>query len=343
MSPSNTLTLLHFGAGNHAENPEKFKRLFRRALKSRFPQPDGADHVVSQIRQLIAVSSVIEDSSLTNTGVTSSIARDGSIQSDSSIFVYDRIAKKHNQSSLLANTAARPITECAYQYFAQQKKNELGLTPPVTLVGVTDHNMKINGRMNQLFEKYRNELDRIDSVETKIASSIITDTIGVSVIDKRAASTGVSSGGSLFKKPGRIGCSGVVGAGCYTAQKDGALVNVLCSGNGEDIIQMDLARSVCRHILANCHCGRLVCDLAAEAVYDAAQEVDLRALDDHFNPRLYVGVVGYFESPDQFRTVFYFHTTETFVFGYATGLSSEFCFSTRPKLQAATKGQMYVK
>ncbi|KAG7886755.1 hypothetical protein KL938_000408 [Ogataea parapolymorpha] len=343
MSHSNTLTLLHFGAGNHAEDPEKFKRLFKKALKSRVLQSDGTDHAVSQIRQLIAVSSVIEDSSLTNTGVTSSIARDGTVQSDSSIFVYDRITNKHNQSSLLANTAARPIAECAYQYFAQQKKNDLGLTPPVTLVGVTDHNIEISDRMSQLYERYRNDLDRIDSIEKKIASSIITDTIGVSVIDKHTASTGVSSGGSLFKKPGRIGCSGIVGAGCYTAQKNGALVNVLCSGNGEDIIQMDLARSVCRHILANCHHGRLVCDLAAEAVYDAAQEVDLRALDDNFNPRLYVGVVGYFESPDQFRTVFYFHTTETFVFGYATGLSNEFCFSRRPKLQAATKGQMYVK
>ncbi|OBA16259.1 uncharacterized protein OGAPODRAFT_16028 [Ogataea polymorpha] len=321
MSHSSTLTLLHFGAGNHAEDPEKFKRLFKKALKSRAVQPEGTDRGVSQIRQLMAVSSVIEDSSLTNTGMTSSVARDGTIQSDST----------------------RPIAECAYQYFAQQKKNDLGLTPPVALVGVTDHNIEISDRMSQLYERYRNDLHRIDSMEKKIASSIITDTIGVSVIDKHTASTGVSSGGSLFKKPGRIGCSGVVGAGCYTAQKDGALVNVLCSGNGEDIIQMDLARSVCRHVLANCHHGRLVCDLAAEAVYNAAQEVDLRALDDNFNPRLYVGVVGYFESPDQFRTVFYFHTTETFVFGYATGLSNEFCFSRRPKLQAATKGQMYVK
>ncbi|KAH3661273.1 hypothetical protein OGAPHI_006680 [Ogataea philodendri] len=337
---SDKLTLVHFGAGNHTDPPDKFRRLFRRAIRS---TPASRPLFESQLAELVSISQTIEESPLTNTGLTSSVARDGSIQCDSSVFVYNRTTLKHTQSSLLANTSAHPTTDCAIQYVLQQNQNDLGLTAPVALVGKTDRTLELNGPMKQFYDKFKPALCKIDAVDRKTVASIVSDTIGVSLVGRTTVTTGVSSGGSLFKRPGRIGCSGVVGAGCYTAQQEGFLANVLCSGNGEDIIQMDLARTVCRHLLSNRHSGRMTCDLVAEAAYTAAEEVELRALDENYKPRLYVGVCGYFEAPDNLKCVFYFHTTETFVFGYSTSLKSEFLFSKLPKAQTATKGQMYVK
>ncbi|GMF07440.1 unnamed protein product [Ambrosiozyma monospora] len=93
-----------------------------------------------------------------------------------------------------------------------------------------------------------------------VPDAIIQDTIGVCFIDTDTNTiiTGCSSGGNLLKDHGRVGCSGVIGSGLFTHthqkpdgndnsngdqnQNNTVQISVMCSGNGEDIIQMNLAR-----------------------------------------------------------------------------------------------------
>lgn len=91
-------------------------------------------------------------------------------------------------------------------------------------------------------------------------------TVGAVARDVRghlAAAT--STGGMVMKRPGRIGDSAIIGCGTYA---DDALAAVSCTGHGERIIQLTLAR----------HCADLVGRglSAMEAAREAVRELGAR-------------------------------------------------------------------
>lgn len=69
--------------------------------------------------------------------------------------------------------------------------------------------------------------------------SLSTETVGCIVLEK-AATAGSSTGGVCGKHPGRIGDSAILGAGIWVDEN----VAVLCSGAGEAMIKLGLARGV---------------------------------------------------------------------------------------------------
>jgi beta-aspartyl-peptidase (threonine type) len=64
--------------------------------------------------------------------------------------------------------------------------------------------------------------------------------VAVDVMGRVAAAT--STGGTVFKRPGRIGDTPIIGAGTYA---DDASAAVSCTGHGESFMRLTTARSTC--------------------------------------------------------------------------------------------------
>lgn len=258
---------------------------------------------------LETVSKAIEGSPLTNTGYGSSVASDGHIYCDSSVQILDLNTGKSDQSTVVRNSSRYPIADALDQLQRNRlcdRRKTRGITPSlVTISSKQPDDSLLTDGMALIYRQ--NPADCADDV---------SDTIGCCHITDNQIAVASSSGGSLFKDPGRIGCSGVPGASCYTTSTLDLTAAVLCSGNGEDIIQMDLARAIAEH-LTTTRSKELVCKRVASHVHKLAKAHHLQAVNDQYAPELYVGVLGYLaDIREHRRYVFYFHTTESFAFAY---------------------------
>jgi beta-aspartyl-peptidase (threonine type) len=73
-------------------------------------------------------------------------------------------------------------------------------------------------------------------------------TVGAVALDATGnLASGTSTGGTLYKYPGRVGDSALVGCGCYADNTGGA---VSCTGHGESIMKVVLAKAVNDFIVA---------------------------------------------------------------------------------------------
>jgi beta-aspartyl-peptidase (threonine type) len=85
-------------------------------------------------------------------------------------------------------------------------------------------------------------------------------TVGAVAIDSEGnLASGTSTGGTLFKYPGRVGDSALVGCGCYADNLSGA---ISCTGHGESIMKVVLAKAASEFILS----GKSAPQAAAAAV-----------------------------------------------------------------------------
>ncbi|MCU1432536.1 MAG: asparaginase [Actinotalea sp.] len=91
-----------------------------------------------------------------------------------------------------------------------------------------------------------------------------SETVGCVVVDGGAAAVGSSTGGVCGKHPGRVGDSAILGAGLWADDR----CAVLCSGQGEAMITLGLARGV-SHKMAE---GATVGEAVRWAVSYAAKE-----------------------------------------------------------------------
>ena len=88
--------------------------------------------------------------------------------------------------------------------------------------------------------------DLITEVEGRLWSSIAgkaanLGTVGAVAVDSHGnLASGTSTGGTLFKYPGRIGDSPLVGCGCYA---DDASAAISATGHGESIMKVVLAKT----------------------------------------------------------------------------------------------------
>jgi beta-aspartyl-peptidase (threonine type) len=78
------------------------------------------------------------------------------------------------------------------------------------------------------------------------STSRTADTVGAVALDARGSiAAGTSTGGTPFKLPGRVGDSPLVGCGYYA---DSAIGGVSCTGWGESIIRVVLAKAAVDHL-----------------------------------------------------------------------------------------------
>jgi beta-aspartyl-peptidase (threonine type) len=125
--------------------------------------------------------------------------------------------------------------------------------------------------------------------ERDAAEAPVGDTVGAVARDERGnIAAGDSTGGRSFKHPGRVGDSPLIGCGIYADNRVGGAA---CTGWGEDIIRMALAKTALDLVKA----GRSAQEAAAAAVRLMKEDVDGHGgviLIDH------TGKVGYsFNTP----------------------------------------------
>ena len=85
-------------------------------------------------------------------------------------------------------------------------------------------------------------------------------TVGAVALDAEGnLASGTSTGGTLYKYPGRVGDSALVGCGCYADNSTGA---ISCTGHGESVMKLVLAKTASDFILS----GKSPQEAAAAAV-----------------------------------------------------------------------------
>ncbi|ODV97244.1 hypothetical protein PACTADRAFT_1816 [Pachysolen tannophilus NRRL Y-2460] len=330
--------MVHLGAGRHSvSNREIFKSLLEKScneLNEIVESKDNDrcddvkfklssyDHLLSTLQKS---SKIVEDSPLTNTGYGSSLNIEGQVECDSNILltvVSDKGDNKDDddnedsdgnyrniQASLCSIRNKYPISRCLeslkHQYGPESK---LGITKPVFVI---DHNSGdsdlISAKSLKIYNTYKQDLQ----IDEQQEEELITDTVGVSISDSWGNMvSSSSSGGNFFKPKGRIGCAAIVGSSNYNLIQNGYSISIMCSGNGEDIISMDLARFLCYYIVEKIESSTLsVSQLCKEGIIKHSKKTILKANN------LYIGCCGYIKINDRY-VIFIVHSTESFIVGY---------------------------
>ncbi|GME89129.1 unnamed protein product [[Candida] boidinii] len=397
--------IVHCGAGNHSiKNKKIFKKLIINSLNLTINNIDTNNNnnnesetiddlnnsyiynsFKSYLDKFIKICCNIESSELTNTGYGSSINNIGKIECDSSIIIHD-FNNKIFQSTVVNLSYNYPILKCLNDLIISNCKKipKFGLTPFLfkSYLNSNEYNQYdlITKRQKKNYELYQlyllkeqededEEKDLANGLIPAVIENPVSDTVGVSMIlDDGRMITGTSSGGNLFKDSGRIGCAGVIGSGIYSnISSDGIKITVMCSGNGEDIIQMGLSRNIYEYLILhkdefiNQTTDKLTCDLISEKCFEMSSKVYLRGgVDVTHNTNLYIGVICYIEytyvddddeevekrqnslESRKVKLLSYFHTTENFVFGFKYHGKTEFKFSSLANGKKSNRGEIYI-
>jgi len=313
------MLVVHIGAGNHdAKKSKQYKNLLKKAVNS---------------NNLPEASTIVETSELTNTGYGSCLNLMGQVECDASFINVQGTTV--TQGSLVGiDTSTTPIETTINIYqdlktmYCTTNMNNLGLTMPIKINYKSyslyrscgeNHNLVLP-HSRQFYEKYKDRvLQGIDKIPL---GNIITDTIGVIEINDDSTKIATSSGGNFFKVPGRIGCAGEIGGAIDYRVQNGIEISCVCSGNGEDILQMKLAGFVVNNFGHDLeYYGQHLVDM----IQQHAAKFNLLAkgkFDDE--AVLYVGVIVIVnDTQSDIKRLIYCHSTESFYFGFRNSLELE--------------------
>ena len=221
--------IVHGGAGaDLSDRPEELRAGVRAAALAGWRILAGGGRALDAVEASVRL---LEDHPRFNAGRGSVLTEDGTIEMDASIMEGDRLACGAVAAvSRLANpiTLARRVLEDGRQVLlvgdgAHAFARAVGMEEcdPVALVTEAQRN-----RLAQ--QKLAGVADRSGS------------TVGAAALDRHGtAAAATSTGGMVGKRPGRVGDSALIGAGTYA---DNTLGAVSCTGSGEAIIRVVLAR-----------------------------------------------------------------------------------------------------
>jgi len=314
--------LIHLGAGKHNEkNKDHYRNLCFRALKrkktkTKAGSPNPYNYVKERqsfeelLSVLDSIANVLESSPLTNTGRGASVNCEGNILCDASIILQE---SKILHSSCCEITSPFPISVIIDNFKEQLNPRHDHILSPLATV-------------------YHKSSCRPSLITP--SNQDISDTIGISLLNNSISLTASSSGGNLFKPVGRIGPAGIIGSAIYSDFNDCYRVSIMCTGSGEDIISMDLARSVCNYLLANMTEDAFASELMSNHIEKCASKYYLRS-----EYGLYVGVVGWIlDAHSRDLRVIYAHSTESLVFAYFDS-HLKFYYSTNNKVGKLLHGE----
>jgi beta-aspartyl-peptidase (threonine type) len=174
-----------------------------------------------------------------NAGYGSCLASNGAVEMDASIMVGQTLeAGAVSNVSGVRNPirlARRIMSESGHVLLsgegALQFAREVGEQ-------LTDPKWHITPVQLARFEELRREAESTSQVDRRKLG-----TVGAVAVDLRGhIAAGTSTGGTAFKRPGRVGDSPIIGAGTYA---DDASAAVSCTGHGESIMKLALARWAC--------------------------------------------------------------------------------------------------
>ncbi|KAK6462673.1 nucleophile aminohydrolase [Scheffersomyces coipomensis] len=306
---TNIIRIVHIGAGNHSLNKSiAYKSLIRRCLKRS-----------STFEQSIEI---IEASKLTNTGYGSSLNLVGQVECDASFIVIDDNGGR-SQGSLTGIDVGLPglVTMKVYDKINDLYKDDHnGLSKPLNMhygscpsfLKDDDDGTLISPESQHIYDIHK---DRIFNDSGKLQE--VNDTIGIIEVNQTTTKIVTSSGGSFFKLPGRIGCAGIIGCAIDSTTINDIEISCMCSGNGEDIIMMNLAHYLVNNIM-DCNqdeegYGSFVINL----IQTHGQRFQSHAINDDNESIIYVGVILFInhKHTDEKRLI-YCHSTPSFYFGF---------------------------
>ena len=220
--------IVHGGAGAAVADADELRLGMRTAVSA------GWAVLAAGGRALDAVEAAVrslEDDPRFNAGRGSALTEDGTIEMDASIMEGDRLACGAVAAvSRVANpvTLARRVLDdgrhvllVADGAHAFARAAGVAVCDPATLV--TERQRK-----------------RLAERRGATPGGALPGTVGATALDRHGTvAAATSTGGTLGKRAGRVGDSALIGAGTYA---DSSLGGVSCTGDGEAIIRVVLAR-----------------------------------------------------------------------------------------------------
>ncbi len=221
--------VVHGGAGAwNVEDTRPYEEVLVRAVEAGLNTGSPLDAVEESI-------TVLEDSGLFNAGVGSTLTVEGKVEMDAGLMSGDG-----RGAGVGAVTYPRNPIRLA--------RLVLDLTPHVLLVGPAADALaekmglpKHPGPSQRALERWRKVKAQIrEGRGPRWAQRVVSlyglpsnDTVGAVTVYNSAAAAGTSTGGIVFKAPGRVGDSAIPGAGFYAVNGVGACA---ATGIGETII-----------------------------------------------------------------------------------------------------------
>ncbi len=226
--------IIHGGAGIRKPSRAALKKLFQ-SLSSGYGMLARGRPALEAVVESITI---LEDSGLFNAGSGGNLQSDGIRRLDASLMDGNGLkagsvvgiegirnpiqAARHVMDTphvMLTNRGAKEIAEG--NNLAQLPR------PDRELVSKLKRRMRRNHTFSGLYERY-------------------FSTVGAVAIDGDGnVASGASTGGLRLMLPGRVGDTPVIGAGVYA---DNALGAVACTGTGEDIIRLSMAKEISMHL-----------------------------------------------------------------------------------------------
>lgn len=221
------LIIVHGGAGK--------KRPAKKALKKLRESLEAGLQVLKEnggaLQAVVEAIAVLEDSGLFNAGKGGNLQLDG---------------KRRLDASLMEGSTLRAGSVIGLQgYMNPIRAAGIIMTSPHRIM--TNEGAVVLARahgLKKLAAPGRKELERLKRTKRGPALDLYRkhfSTVGAIALDKGGnVAAGSSTGGVLTMLPGRVGDTPIIGAGVY-ADADTA---VSCTGKGEDIIRVALAKEV---------------------------------------------------------------------------------------------------
>ena len=228
------LLAIHGGAGDRRPSKKHIETI-RKALHVGFARmQEGCDALTAVIEAI----AVLEDSALFNAGAGAVLQLDGIRRLDASVM--EGFGLK--AGSVIGLEGIRNPIRAA--------RLVLDL-PHVMLTNIGARRIADANHLAPLGPSSEDEIARIDKIkrsnreEVKLYGQYFS-TVGAVARDRDGnLAAGASTGGIRAMLPGRVGDTPIIGAGTYADNKLGA---VTCTGTGEHIIRIGLAKEICMNI-----------------------------------------------------------------------------------------------
>jgi len=223
--------IVHGGAGAALENAETYRPGIRAAVAA------GWAVLVAGGRALDAVEAAVrslENDERFNAGRGSVLTEAGTVEMDASIMEGDRLTCG---AVAAVSRIANPVT---------LSRRVLDDGRHVLLVADGAHAFAGAAGLPEcdprslVTERQRTRLAERVATATGARREASGGTVGATALDRHGTvAAATSTGGTLGKRPGRVGDSALIGCGTYA---DSSLGGVSCTGDGEAIIRVVLAR-----------------------------------------------------------------------------------------------------
>ncbi|MBI5643673.1 MAG: isoaspartyl peptidase/L-asparaginase [Deltaproteobacteria bacterium] len=224
------LLLAHGGAGTKKPSKAALKKLHE-SLKKGYGILEAGG---TALQAVIGTIAMLEDSGLFNAGLGANLQLDGIRRLDAAVMEGSRLQAG---SVIGLEGIQNPIKAASIVMESPHKI----LTNIGAKVLAAAYNLK---PLPDIDEKYLERLKKMTAGEYELVRIFKKhfSTVGAVALDSNGdIAAGSSTGGVALMLPGRVGDTPIIGAGVYAENKTGA---VSCTGRGEDIIRIALAKEV---------------------------------------------------------------------------------------------------